>query len=96
MHRPYPSLKALVNDDALIAEENRISRLRSDLCAIRAVAGQVEHIARDADVAGLDDALMELMVYRVRSLLEVAVSLARAASGAAHVDPCTADPEWNG
>jgi hypothetical protein len=82
----------LADDDALLTEEKRVDRLRSDLSVIRAIAEQVEHIAHDADVAVLDDARVELMVYRVRGLLEVAISVARAASGAAHVDPHTVDP----
>ncbi len=70
-----------------LTEENRVSTLVSYLAVVRAVAAQIEVIARATEAPGQSDALLELTVYRVRGLLEGAVTLARATAGAAHVDP---------
>jgi len=79
------------NEDGDVTEETteevRVSTLVSYLAVVRAVAAQIEVIARATEAPGQSDALLELTVYRVRGLLEGAVTLARATAGAAHVDP---------
>jgi hypothetical protein len=70
-----------------IEEEERVSALCSYLAVVRAVAAQIEIVTRPSEAPGLNDALLELTVHRVRGLLEGAVTLARATAGAAHVDP---------
>jgi hypothetical protein len=88
--RLAPGTTEAQQDDCVteeITEEERVSTLCSYLAVVRAVAAQIELITRVTEAPGLDDALLELTVHRVRGLLEGAVTLARATASAAHVDP---------
>ncbi len=68
-------------------EHERIDNLCSFLSTVRAVAGQIEVIARGSNAPDVPQAHVEQMVQRVRALLEGAVSLARATSGPDEADP---------
>jgi hypothetical protein len=80
MHARTTSLAAPESDaDGHAAAELRLVRLRSQVAVVRALADQVEHLARARDAEGLGDQLSEEVARLGHRLLESAALLAESA-----------------
>jgi|CZKU01.1.fsa_nt_gi hypothetical protein len=76
MSTHVPSLDALEsNDDALLAVEVRLAKLRSQVAVVRAIADHVEHLARARHVDGLRAQLLEEMSCLGHRLVEAAAAM---------------------
>jgi hypothetical protein len=82
-----PSLKALESDDGQLVAELRLTRLRSQVAVVRALADHVDYLARPADAEGLGNQVVEEMARLGCRLLEAAGAFAaspRPSNGGAH------------
>lgn len=64
------------NDDGRLAADPRLRRLRSQVAVIRALADEIEVLARPKDADGLSEQIIEEMARLGCRLLEAAASLA--------------------